>query len=390
MKDYGILPEDIWNMDETGFQIGVGSNQLVVTKRNRRHHLPLHENRERCTSVEAICADGSYIPAFLIPTGIVHKSTWYSEAVGLDPRTAIQPTPTGYSNDDVALNWIHHFNRHARSKGVWRLLLMDRFGPHHTKEFVEYCEDNNIVPFGFPPKLTHLLQPLDVVVFQPLKHYHRKAIEVMVRDGLAGSITKLEFFSMVEEIRRQAFKETTIKSAFKKAGIHPFRPQPIIDEVKERVADRTPSPQRKDPALSSSPFSTPLTHRQIYKISVSIEDELEAVEETHKELAKHVRTLIKGAQHNTAEMIQTKKDLGRTQYAEKLQKNRKSTRRQYLQQGGMLLAEDARRMVTDREKTAIEKAEKALTLAKRKEAAAAKRAEIAAQNALHNTSSQDD
>ncbi len=28
----GILPDDTWNMDETGFRISIGKTQLVVTK----------------------------------------------------------------------------------------------------------------------------------------------------------------------------------------------------------------------------------------------------------------------------------------------------------------------------------------------------------------------
>lgn len=30
LQDEGIVPEDIWNMDETGFRIGVGNNQAIV------------------------------------------------------------------------------------------------------------------------------------------------------------------------------------------------------------------------------------------------------------------------------------------------------------------------------------------------------------------------
>ena len=32
IAEYGIVPEDIWNMDETGFRIGVGKDQLVITR----------------------------------------------------------------------------------------------------------------------------------------------------------------------------------------------------------------------------------------------------------------------------------------------------------------------------------------------------------------------
>jgi hypothetical protein len=32
VAEYGIVTDDIWNMDETRFQIGIGKDQMVVTK----------------------------------------------------------------------------------------------------------------------------------------------------------------------------------------------------------------------------------------------------------------------------------------------------------------------------------------------------------------------
>ncbi|KXX73119.1 Jerky protein [Madurella mycetomatis] len=57
IMEEGIVAEDIWNMDETGFRIGIGKDQLVVTKRRRTHYLGIPENRESATAIEAISAD---------------------------------------------------------------------------------------------------------------------------------------------------------------------------------------------------------------------------------------------------------------------------------------------------------------------------------------------
>ena len=44
---YGIVSEDIWNMGETGFGIGVGKDQLVVvTRRLKVRYFRLPTNRE--------------------------------------------------------------------------------------------------------------------------------------------------------------------------------------------------------------------------------------------------------------------------------------------------------------------------------------------------------
>ncbi|XP_044717996.1 DDE superfamily endonuclease domain-containing protein [Hirsutella rhossiliensis] len=128
-------------MDETGFRIG-----------------------ESATAVEAISADGRYIPAFLILSGKVHLEQWYA-IKELDGDTLIGVTETGFTNDQLNLAWIQHFDKHAKSKGAWRLLLLDGHGSHHILDLIEYAEAHNIVLFALPPHLTHLLQPLDVVSY---------------------------------------------------------------------------------------------------------------------------------------------------------------------------------------------------------------------------------
>ena len=153
---------------------------------------------------------------------------WYQQPE-LDDDTAIATSASGYSNDQICLEWIKHFDKHTIKTTISkkRLLILDGHGSHHTIEFIQYCEAHDIIPFGMPPNLTHLLQPLDVVVFQPLKHYHAKALDVMVRDGIVN-ITKIEFLSCIQEVRRQAFKQSKILSAFQKTGIWPFNPHLVL------------------------------------------------------------------------------------------------------------------------------------------------------------------
>ncbi|KAM4067518.1 DDE superfamily endonuclease [Hirsutella rhossiliensis] len=206
VEDNGIPAEDIWNMDETGFRIGVGKDQLIVTKRKRAHYFGIPENRESATAIEAISANGEVVPAFLILAGQMHMASWY-QIPELAPDTVIRPTPTGYSNDVISLEWLQHFDKHSEktSRSSKRLLILDGHGSHHTRQFIEYCDNHDIIPFGMPPNLTHILQPLDVVVFQPLKHYHAKALDVMVRDGLIN-ITKLEFLSCIQQLKARRKK----------------------------------------------------------------------------------------------------------------------------------------------------------------------------------------
>jgi hypothetical protein len=61
---YGVLDEDIYNFDKTGFQMGVISISKVVTIPERRGRARTIQpgNREWVTSIEAINSKGWTIP----------------------------------------------------------------------------------------------------------------------------------------------------------------------------------------------------------------------------------------------------------------------------------------------------------------------------------------
>lgn len=104
---------------------------------------------------------------------------------------------------------------------------MDGASSHTNEEFVRVCYSKNILPFRLPPHTTHLLQPLDVLCFQPLKHYHSEAIDDAVRDG-DYEFSKLEFLARITSIRSQAFKKNTIRESFGKTGLIPFNPEIVM------------------------------------------------------------------------------------------------------------------------------------------------------------------
>ena len=97
----GILPSNIWNMDETGLRIGIAKHQFVLTEfPKRRITLPNAGNRESVTIIEAISAGGESIPAMLILSGKTHNASWFRN---LHDGTLVGVTETGYSNDEFAL-----------------------------------------------------------------------------------------------------------------------------------------------------------------------------------------------------------------------------------------------------------------------------------------------
>jgi hypothetical protein len=76
---YGILNDDIYNFDETGFAMGIASTSRVVTTSDRQGRPPQLQpgDREWAMSIECINAKGWYLPLMIIFKGKVHISTWY-------------------------------------------------------------------------------------------------------------------------------------------------------------------------------------------------------------------------------------------------------------------------------------------------------------------------
>ena len=74
-KKYGVLDEDIYNFDESGFQMGVIATARVVTGTERRGR-PLKKqpsNREWVTVIETISALGAKLNPLIIFSGKVHQ-----------------------------------------------------------------------------------------------------------------------------------------------------------------------------------------------------------------------------------------------------------------------------------------------------------------------------
>jgi hypothetical protein len=140
--DKGILPSDCWNFDETGFRIGCGGKQIVITmgalhrpNKDRKSFMIASEtNCDYLTSVEAILAAGDVIPLMLILKAMQHLFHWYTH-MHIPDDYFLGISETGYSNDKLVLDWIQHFNQYSTrsQRGAWRLLIFDRFGSHLTK-----------------------------------------------------------------------------------------------------------------------------------------------------------------------------------------------------------------------------------------------------------------
>ncbi|KAF2178647.1 CENP-B protein, partial [Zopfia rhizophila CBS 207.26] len=72
--------------------------------------------------------------------------------------------------------WLWHFNKHTkhRTVGVHRLLIIDSYESHDSLEFQQLYKKKQIITIYMPSHSSHLLQPLNIGCFSPLKDAYRR------------------------------------------------------------------------------------------------------------------------------------------------------------------------------------------------------------------------
>ena len=246
---YSICDKDVYNFDEAGFMMGKIQTQLVITGSERRGRPKTIQpgNREWVTVIAAINAAGWTIPPFLIFASKYHLSAWYEEAE--IPRDwAIAVSDNGWTTNEIGFEWLKHFIRHTDGKlvGARRLLILDGHESHQSLEFQELCKENNIYTLCMPPHSSHLLQPLDVGCFSPLKRAYSREVESLIRHHI-NHITKLEFLPAFKAAFNRAFTLVNICSAFRGAGLVPLQPDAVLSKLDVQL--RTPTPAALPEAL---------------------------------------------------------------------------------------------------------------------------------------------
>jgi hypothetical protein len=291
VRNRDIEASQMFNADECGIRIGALRERLevIIVKKmlNAKHDVVSFTNRESTTMLGCANAAGceysldfcpySDISLVMIPPLMVFK-TWPTESWdvnALDEGIRFARSESGFSNAEISMDWIRHFNRNsfectakAQSRGItftdwfgcdeymrdidmpdfiwhqpyferpekeriWRFLVIDGFTGKTSLELMDYCVRFDIEIFILPPHSTHHTQPLDVGVFQLLKNSHQKRLRHHIRQGYLN-FKRSDFVSKLSEIIKEGFSVHNIMNGFEKSGIFPVNGAAVIHKVREK------------------------------------------------------------------------------------------------------------------------------------------------------------
>lgn len=166
-------------------------------------------------------------------------SSWIPEDV--EAEWHFSCNSKGWTSNIHGEQWVEKcFDESTREKadGEYRLLICDGHDSHISAQFVRYCIDHKIVLFLLPPHASHVLQPLDVGVFGPLK----TAMAMQLSRLLACEISRLQKVEWVDRYipaRAQAVSASNIQGGWRGAGLFPLNRHRVLRIISDST---TPSP----------------------------------------------------------------------------------------------------------------------------------------------------
>jgi hypothetical protein len=100
------------------------------------------------------------------------------------------------------------------------LLILNGYESYKSLAFQDLCKESKIITLYMPAHLSHILQPLDVGCFAPLKRAYSKEIRVLALNYISR-INKKVFITTLREVFKKAFLKANILSSFRATGLVP-------------------------------------------------------------------------------------------------------------------------------------------------------------------------
>ncbi|KAM9902749.1 hypothetical protein OXX69_008190 [Metschnikowia pulcherrima] len=239
---YDIHENDIYNLSVRDMELCANTKKVFLPRDTGRRRQRTRKRMDMATVIECTNATGWALPAFVsFQIGPSSKS----EAEKIPADWQIEICSKSWNPNNIGLHWLqNHFHPKTEGcvKGQFRLLMLDGQADKLGFAFYRLCELYKIIPLCIPPKLSHLLLPLDTWPFgESGKSYCKR-----VKESVTGkaNVDKLHYLGEYVNTRREVMNECQIKESFETVGLVPYDPKKVILEYSclSQSRPHTPSP----------------------------------------------------------------------------------------------------------------------------------------------------
>jgi 4-hydroxybenzoate polyprenyltransferase len=220
-----IKPDNRWNADEGGLMEGISENSLTL---GYSKDSPLSQkdfNSRAWTSfMECINAMGKSHAPLIILKGLSVQQQWFQIALEDHDCWQFTATKMGWIEEKIAIKWLRRIfipMSAPEDPKEWRLLVIDGHYTHITIDFMWECFSNKVYIVFLPAYTSHILQPLDVGAFSPLKNAVRKHLHQLGQYDSSTVMAKKRFLFCYHKAGMEALTGANIRSGWRAADLWP-------------------------------------------------------------------------------------------------------------------------------------------------------------------------
>ncbi|XP_078140067.1 uncharacterized protein LOC139925965 [Centroberyx gerrardi] len=217
-------PRQIYNCDETGFQLDSMRRKVIVPRGTKHAYRQAQGTRDHITILACFNAAGEDVPPFVIYKGGYPGGPYNKEGV---PDALYGKSPAGYMDGELFRKWfVGHFLKFAAQERPL-LLIMDGHKSHLDPELVRVAQREGVILLCLPPHTSHILQPLDVSFFGPLKADFSGLTGDLSAVSHSFLVPKKEFSRVLRDSYQRLKDRRVVVAGFRRCGLYPLDPMAI-------------------------------------------------------------------------------------------------------------------------------------------------------------------
>ena len=252
-------PKAIFNCNESMIAMDRRSGTVVVSRKTKHTYSESNGAWDHVTVNACVLASG-----YIMPPHIIFSQSYPSGLYARDgPNGALYSIlDNEYMDSELFYGFISKlFILHTNQIAGPKLLILDGHGSHLNINIINLCRESDIHLYCLPPQTTHIFQPLDVVIFRPVKAHFNKITQHLKLATLGSSnpinCSKTNFTRIFKE-PWESVTVALIKKGFQKCGISPLD-RDAIDKSRLSGKSANANSPKQQSAATSNPNQQPTT-----------------------------------------------------------------------------------------------------------------------------------
>ena len=244
-----VSPERIFNLDESAFMLVPKDNAVITRKGAKSVYQIVAGNEKACLTVLfTVAASGVMCPPMIL---FDLKTT--------PKKNVLNEIPEGWGVGHSERGWMTSETFYSYIVNIFYkwlidneyefpvILYVDGHSSHLTLPLMKLCKQVNIEIITLYPNATHIIQPLDVALFHPLKEAYKKTLRIWRIENDIVDFKKSMFSKVLKLALDSIDLSNAIKNGFRTCGLCPFN----ADAVNYDILDKNKVNRRVSSSSSS-------------------------------------------------------------------------------------------------------------------------------------------